>query len=157
VLPYASGALRWVEALPVTVPQLKRMEYGMNAQYYTKAKRSGLMLLIVSWLLTASSACSSFTTPPISTTQVDVWTSLGPEHETICALSIDPATPTTLYAGAGGNIVLKSTNGGASWSATNIGTPSDNPIEHLAIDPATPTTLYAGTESGGAFVIHQVK
>ena len=29
----------------------------------------------------------------------NVWTSIGPEGGTIHALAIDPATPTTLYAG----------------------------------------------------------
>ena len=37
------------------------------------------------------------------------------------ALAIDPATPTTLYAGTYGGGVFKSTNGGGSWSAFNTG------------------------------------
>ena len=61
----------------------------------------------------------------------------------ISALAIDPLTPTTLYAGTPGG-VFKSTDGGASWSASGLIKPSV-----LAIDPLTSTTLYAG--SGGVF------
>jgi len=78
----------------------------------------------------------------------NVWTSIGPGGS-IRALAIDPATPTTLYAGVSGGGVFKSTNGGESWSAINTGL--DPYVEALAIDPATPTTLYAGTYSGGVF------
>ena len=60
------------------------------------------------------------------------------------ALAIDPATPTTLYAGTDGGGVFKSTDGGGSWSAVNTGL-TDTYVHALAIDPATPTTLYAGT------------
>jgi photosystem II stability/assembly factor-like uncharacterized protein len=63
---------------------------------------------------------------------------------------IDPATPTTLYAGAWGGGVFKSTNGGANWSAFNSGL-TDTDVQALAIDPTTPTTLYAGTWGGGVF------
>ncbi len=53
----------------------------------------------------------------------------------ISALAIDPLTPTTLYAGTPGG-VFKSTDGGASWSASGLIKPSV-----LAIDPLTSTTL----------------
>ena len=62
----------------------------------------------------------------------------------VYALAIDPATPTTLYAGTYGGGVFKSTNGGGNWSAVNTGL-TDTLVSALAIDPATPTTLYAGT------------
>ena len=52
---------------------------------------------------------------------INVWTSHGPEGGQICALAIDPATPTTLYAGTYGGGVFKSTNGGGNWSAVNTG------------------------------------
>ena len=51
----------------------------------------------------------------------NVWTSNGPEGGMIHALAIDPATPSTLYAGTYGGGVFKSTNGGAAWSAVNTG------------------------------------
>jgi hypothetical protein len=61
------------------------------------------------------------------------------------ALAIDPLTPTTLYAGTSGG-VFKSTNGGASWSASGLIN-----VSALAIDPLTPTTLYAATSTSGVF------
>jgi len=39
----------------------------------------------------------------------------------VYALAIDPATPSTLYAGSGGGGVFRSLNGGSSWSAVNTG------------------------------------
>ena len=83
-----------------------------------------------------------------------VWTRNGPEGGRIRVLAIDPATPTTLYAGTYGGGVFKSANGGASWSAVNSGLTS-LAVLALAIDPATPTTLYAGTSGGGVFSIQQ--
>ena len=43
----------------------------------------------------------------------------------LCALAIDPATPTTLYAGTWDGGVFKSTNGGGNWSAVNTGLTDD--------------------------------
>jgi photosystem II stability/assembly factor-like uncharacterized protein len=79
----------------------------------------------------------------------------GSELTNISTLVIDPATPTTLYAGTY-NGVYRSRDGGESWSAITSGlTTSD--VDALAIDPRTPTTLYAGTWGGGVFVIHLEK
>src|SRR5207245_2391393 len=84
-------------------------------------------------------------------------------------LAIDPQTPATLYAGTnryngfnGGSVLVKSTDGGGSWSAVNTGLPNypyypDHPyypvtgVYPLAIDPHAPTTLYAGTDGGGVY------
>src|SRR5256885_4500564 len=63
--------------------------------------------------------------------------------------SIDPETPTTLYAGTYGG-VFKSTDGGGSWSAANVGL-SATSVLALAIDPQASITLYAGTSGGGVF------
>jgi photosystem II stability/assembly factor-like uncharacterized protein len=62
---------------------------------------------------------------------------------------MDPTDPNTLYVGEGGDFgdyyaFLKSTDGGASWNITGLGTPANV----LVIDPTSPTTLYAGTYSG---------
>ena len=82
----------------------------------------------------------------------NVWTNIGPEGGYINALAIDPATPTTLYAGTWFGGAFKSTNGGTNWSAVNTGLTATWVLS-LAIDPATPATLYAGTWGGGVFVI----
>jgi uncharacterized protein (TIGR03437 family) len=65
----------------------------------------------------------------------------------INTLAVDPATPTTLYAGANGG-VYKSVNGGGSWDAFNNGFPSFLSVRDIVIDPKTPATLYAGTSNG---------
>src|SRR5256885_12494843 len=44
--------------------------------------------------------------------------------------SIDPTTPTTLYAGTYGG-VFKSTDGGGSWSAANVGLSADRKSTRL--------------------------
>ncbi len=81
----------------------------------------------------------------------------------ITALVVDPATPATLYAGTGlgpgagdASGVFKSTNGGESWTAINIGLTSvyglsPPSVFALAIDPSAPRTLYASTYAGGVF------
>ncbi|CAA9890361.1 conserved hypothetical protein [Candidatus Methylobacter favarea] len=79
----------------------------------------------------------------------------------VSVLVIDPLNPATLYAGNNGSVddsisgVYKSTNGGASWQAANIGLPDS--VSAIAIDPLNPLTLYAGgyggvfnTTNGGA-------
>ena len=69
------------------------------------------------------------------------------------SLAIDPAMPSTLYAGTYDGGVFKSTNGGGNWSAFNVGLPATR-VHALAIDPVTPKTLYAGTQHG-VFAIQQ--
>jgi photosystem II stability/assembly factor-like uncharacterized protein/Tol biopolymer transport system component len=66
------------------------------------------------------------------------------------ALAIDPATPTTLYAGTGGSGVFKTTNGGGNWSAANAGL-TDLSVRALVVDPSMPAVLYTGTANGGVF------
>lgn len=65
------------------------------------------------------------------------------------AVAVDPTEPKTLYAGliqapgfgsCGG--VAKSTDGGFSWSRSDLAAQS---ISALAIDPSAPQTIYAGT------------
>lgn len=66
-------------------------------------------------------------------------------------LGIDPKTPSTVYAATGGQGVLKSTNGGLSWKASNQGLGSQFLLTFL-VDPVNPQTLYAGTAGSGVFV-----
>ncbi len=73
------------------------------------------------------------------------------------ALAINPATPSTLYAGGPGG-VFRSTDSAGTWAAANTGLTSMDVLT-LAINPATPSTLYAGgvggvfksTDSGGTW------
>src|SRR2546426_498786 len=55
-----------------------------------------------------------------------------------------------IYAGARRDGDLKSTAGGAAWSARTTGLPNV-PIVSLAIDPQSPFTLYAGSKFHGVF------
>ena len=73
----------------------------------------------------------------------------GKTNQYVYALAINPETPSIIYAGTISG-VLKSTDGGANWSAINTGLP-DGDVFALVIDPLTPTTLYAGTQDKGVF------
>ena len=80
---------------------------------------------------------------------INVWTRHGPPGGDVVALSIDPTTPTTLYAGTDRGGVFKSTDSGGTWSDLGLG-PAVG-FSELVIDPQTPTTLYAATSYDGVF------
>ena len=71
----------------------------------------------------------------------------------ISTLAIDPTMPSTVYATTGGTYLterrgaFKTTDGGASWTAINVGFSSSPGVGALAIDPAGPATLYAGVNT----------
>jgi photosystem II stability/assembly factor-like uncharacterized protein len=89
---------------------------------------------------------------PVSVSDTgQVWTRIGiTADSSTTTLTIDPKTPTTLYAGTEEG-VFQSTDGGGNWSqvGNDLMTPAD--VSVLAIDPVTPTTLYAGTNGSGVF------
>ncbi len=65
-------------------------------------------------------------------------------------LTLDPVTPTTLYAGIPNLGIFKSTDGGLNWSATNNGL-SNLQVSALTVDRNS--VVYAATNSGSdAFV-----
>lgn len=83
-------------------------------------------------------------------------------------LAVDPQTPSTLYAGfkaccSGKEVLLKSTDAGASWSPVGSGLTTSQTlpdgrvvinnlyIQNLVIDPTAPSTLYARTTSSRLF------
>jgi len=67
----------------------------------------------------------------------------------ITTLAVDPASPQTVYAGDTGMMtegrVLKSTDGGATWTTAASGISSEH-VKALAIDPDRPVTVYAVVE-----------
>ena len=65
----------------------------------------------------------------------------------VTALAINPAEPSTIYAGSG-NGVFKSTNGGRTWSAMNNGLTNRN-VTALVINPSAPSTLYVAVSGFG--------
>ena len=64
----------------------------------------------------------------------------------IARIAFDPQTQTTIYA-AGGNSIVKSTDGGSAWRTLSTGLPDDVVLSNIAIDPKTPITLYVGLSS----------
>jgi hypothetical protein len=64
------------------------------------------------------------------------------------AIVIDPATPTTLYAGLDGAGVYASTDSSATWSTINTGLANLN-VRALAMPNSN--TLFAATYDGGVF------
>jgi photosystem II stability/assembly factor-like uncharacterized protein len=74
-----------------------------------------------------------------------------PATFSVTALTIDPLTPSTIYAVVSSNKgggVVKSTDGGQSWNAVNDGLPS-NFSGPVAIDPVAPSNIYAGCSQDG--------
>lgn len=82
------------------------------------------------------------------------WVPTGMQAGQFTHITIDPATPGTLYAlqrsGFYSASVVKSTDAGASWVEINNGLASPL-IQDLVMDPSTPNTLYAATLSNEPF------
>lgn len=66
------------------------------------------------------------------------------------ALALDPAQPGVLYAGTDGTGVVKSTDGGMTWTVKSVGLTQTN-APSLALDAVAPSTIYVGTNNGGVF------
>ena len=82
------------------------------------------------------------------------WTKTPVSGVKVWALAIDRQAPTTVYAGVspyGSSLVgvLKTVDGGGSWTPMNDGLPGT--VSALAIDPEVATILYAGTPGDGVF------
>jgi hypothetical protein len=82
---------------------------------------------------------------PCAIAGTNTWTTNGPAGGIFWALEFDPADPNIVYAGGYNTGVYKSTDGGATWTAT--GKPSMQ-VTHLAADPAGGGTLYAANAWG---------
>ena len=63
------------------------------------------------------------------------------------AIAIDPSDTRTVYAGTRTGGILKSTDGGTTWTAANTGLTSRS-ISALTIDPHDPQLLFASTGDG---------
>jgi photosystem II stability/assembly factor-like uncharacterized protein len=96
-------------------------------------------------VLTALILAATIPSGPVSA-GINTWTSIGPDGGYINSLAVDPANPSTLYAGTFEGEVFKSIDGSATWSVIN--TSLTTAINALAIDPTTPTTLYAAAFGG---------
>ena len=76
------------------------------------------------------------------------WTQVFAANGT--AIAFDPLNPQTVYAGTGDGVngLLKSTNGGSTWSSTTLPSYFMNAV---AVDPINEGTLYVGTQGGGVW------
>ena len=85
------------------------------------------------------------------------WTDVSVGPGFVYGLAIDPAHPQNLVAGAVDSSqvsrgVLRSTNSGANWLASNLGLPATLPrFNTFVIDPLNPQQIYAGTDTGYYF------
>jgi hypothetical protein len=68
----------------------------------------------------------------------------------IRSLTVDPASPTTLYVGTNGGGVFKTTDAGITWAAINNGL-TNAKVQALRLDPINSATVYVGTNGGGVF------
>ncbi len=66
----------------------------------------------------------------------------------VLVISIDPVNRNTLYAGSQFGGILKSTNGGDSFTGISVDPVNVFATYDILIDPAAPNTLYAGTNAG---------
>ncbi|HEY0513484.1 MAG TPA: hypothetical protein VGH73_16360 [Thermoanaerobaculia bacterium] len=80
-----------------------------------------------------------------------VWTPFGPPGSGggLRVLAADPVTPGTLYADAGITDLVRSADGGRTWTWSGSGLQGNLPFA-IVIDPAHPSTLYC-TGSTGLF------
>jgi photosystem II stability/assembly factor-like uncharacterized protein len=79
------------------------------------------------------------------------WTPIseGLEHSQVLAFAIDPAGPSTIYAGTFANAIYKSSDGGQRWRPANVGMKEHvSVVNALAIHPRDSQQVYAGTTVG---------
>jgi photosystem II stability/assembly factor-like uncharacterized protein len=89
----------------------------------------------------------------VSWTELTVRPAALEEKAFVSRLVIDPSSPRTLYAvayfsAAGFRTVVKSTDGGQTWTQANQGVPRTAFVRDLTLDPSRPATLYAATSQG---------
>ncbi len=85
-----------------------------------------------------------------STDSGRTWKSLAdklPPFAYVNAVVVDPAIPSTIYAGMSPSGVVKSADGGGTWTVVNAGL-LNGEIQGLVIDPQASLTLYAATRLG---------
>jgi photosystem II stability/assembly factor-like uncharacterized protein len=77
------------------------------------------------------------------------WVSLGPTNGAgrMTAVAVHPTVAGTVFVGAAGGGVWKSTSGGASWACLTDSL-NDLSVGALAISPSSPDTIYVGTGEG---------
>lgn len=72
-------------------------------------------------------------------------------EQDLCCVAADPLHPRTLYVGARYSGVLRSNDGGKTWSQAGL---AGHSVKALAISRTQPGTIYAGTKPALLFVSH---
>jgi photosystem II stability/assembly factor-like uncharacterized protein len=89
------------------------------------------------------------------------WVSIGPtlinntfnppkSNGRVTAIAIDPTSPSTIYVGAAGSGVWKTSDGGASWAPIADSLPSPD-VAAIAVDPTTGSRVYVALAGTGVF------
>jgi Abnormal spindle-like microcephaly-assoc'd, ASPM-SPD-2-Hydin len=101
-------------------------------------------------VVTSTAVSIAFETPD--------WQDTSETDRTVLSIATDPTNASTVYAATGSG-VLKSTDGGNSWTPASVGLPTlisqdpNNPpapsVRSISVDPADPNTLYAAV--GGVY------
>lgn len=81
---------------------------------------------------------------PFFADETGSWVPTGPDGGNVNALSLDPSSPLTVYAGTGGG-VFRTRDAGAHW--THVG-PKDVSVNDLAVSISEPSMVYAATAAG---------
>jgi hypothetical protein len=74
------------------------------------------------------------------------WTTLT--SFVLSKVAVHPVNPSILYAATTGWDVLRTLDGGVSWTVLVTGIPFGATVYAVAIDPLAPSTVYAGTSAG---------
>jgi uncharacterized protein (TIGR03437 family) len=88
-----------------------------------------------------------------STDGGETWLAANDFHtaqQNINMLAVDPRNANTVYAGTVTGGVLRTQDGGRTWTPLNVGLHGAD-VRALAIDTRTPAVMYAGVENGGLY------
>jgi photosystem II stability/assembly factor-like uncharacterized protein len=74
------------------------------------------------------------------------------QNANVTGLAVAPNDPQIVYAATGNKGLLKTDDGGQSWSALNLGTPGGSPVVlSVRVHPTDPSHIYAGLREGGLY------
>jgi photosystem II stability/assembly factor-like uncharacterized protein len=77
------------------------------------------------------------------------WSQVRSSEIVYLSVTVDPSSPSTVYAGTIFGAVDKTTDGGANW--TTLGPPVSDHVEALAVHPTTSAIVYAGLQDFGVY------
>ena len=67
------------------------------------------------------------------------------------AVTVVPTRPTTIFGQPYQRGLVRSADGGATWTPSHTGLPTDAPVIHVAFDRRRPTTIFAATRNRGIY------